>query len=179
MLTKKILFEWVNSRPDEAIPVYDGENNDQLFKIGQTIAALRSTYSGTENRKETWYKWLLYTIYFEAKDESEVCQRAVAWTIRNKAHKNSVANLEAEIEKVCSERSCWKSSPLENLYKGKNWKEDLEEIGRWLPNVFKELGGYDFSMGSTDFNVDSINNFFYVTTVKIGNIQFYKDATAP
>lgn len=183
MLTKKIQFQFTNSRSGITV-VYDGKNEDKLFKIGQDISdfrkkisALLSNYSGANERQMTWYPVLLYTIYLEAKDESEVCQRAIAWAIRNKADKNGEANLGAHsIDKVCLERNCWKS------FKKPNWNEDLEEIDRWLPNVFDELGGHDFSINSTDFNdsrtdIDLRNSFNYVTTVKIGNIQFYKDST--
>ncbi len=189
MLTKKIYFQSPISI-GEVNDVYDGEEKDKLFKIGQEISALRkkistlsSNYSGSEERQEPWYERLLYTIYFEANNQSEGCQRAVAWAIKNKTDQNMKAKMVADsIEKVCLERECWQVSHLSNLFDEKHRDEDLEEIDRWLPNVFEELGGHDFSMNSTDFNndsrtrLDSTKQIIYVTTIKIGNIQFYKEA---
>lgn len=181
MLTKKIYFQNIASSNRVKInSVYDGEKKDDLFKIGRKISKSRSTYFGEKVKREVWYQVLLYTIHAVAKDEPEVCQRAVAWTINNmsKKNKNASNGWYADcIEEVCWLLSCWQS----DLFQETKWNQDLEDIDNWLPNVFEELEQWDFSMNSTYFNNPSIDNRDLtkelgnvVRTVKIGNIQFYQ-----
>jgi len=175
MLTKKILLER-STTIGQVKKVYDGRKEDYLFKIGQGMYNLRFIYSGEKEKQNIGYQFLLYTIYAEAKDEPELCQRAVAWTIRNITRKNNCS-----IENICQTRSWWQLRSWQNFFNAGNWNKDLEDIDRWLPNVFEELKGHDVSMFSTDYNDSRTNNDLtnsflnYEKTVKIGNLQFYKE----
>ena len=128
------------------------------------------------NRNSYDYQTLLKTIYSEARGESELGQRAVAWVIYNRAKLNREywgGNTLAGVCKRPSQFECW------------NGKSDIimSEIGardaidRWLPSVFQ---GSDPTFGSQYFNnPDNDGNPDWTTrvirTVKIGGHQFYKE----
>lgn len=122
------------------------------------------------------YQILLKTIYGEARGESELGQRAVAWVIYNRAKLNRAnwgGNTLAGVCRWPYQFECW------------NGKNDIamtetkarDDIDRWLPTVYQ---GSDPTSGSQYFNNPDKEGYPSWTvgktrTIKIGGHQFYRE----
>lgn len=81
------------------------------------------------------YKILLKTIYGEAKDEPEVVQRAIAWTVKNRADFTKEKWGGPTLAAVCThpgEYHCWDNGDFE-MYD----IQAMLKIDKWLPSVYQ------------------------------------------
>lgn len=163
--------------------IYDGELHDPSFKIARQLWPLRSYYNqviGEEYRNRLEYQILLKTIFAWAKNEPELCQRAIAWSIFNRSEINPGKWSGRSIDEVCKEFYFW---DLKNdvivedvshpFYGIESTNADLKRIDLWLPNVYNEWSEWDPSNESTHFSNEPEANF--EITAKIGNFIFYKE----
>lgn len=122
------------------------------------------------------YQTLLKTIYGEARGESELGQRAVAWVINNRAKLNRGywgGNTIAGVCRAPFQFECWNG--LSDIVMLETAARDATDS--WLPWVYQ---GSDPSLGSQYYNNPDKEGYpdwttRVIRTVKIGAHQFYKD----
>lgn len=81
------------------------------------------------------YKILLKTIYGEAKNDSECIQRAIAWTVKNRADHNKEHWGGNTLAGVCThpgEYHCWDNGDFD-MYD----IQAMLRIDKWLPTVYQ------------------------------------------
>ncbi len=129
------------------------------------------------------YQVLLDTIFGEAGDEGEKCQRAVAWVIKNRTEINRSYWGGNKIADVCQRPymfNCWKP---ENYIQMRNRLSDdaqarikYNSINSWLPFVYLHTD----PTGGADYYNNTAKEEYPPWTErcqplkKIGNFQFYK-----
>ena len=131
----------------EPTVIYDGEVDDESFALARDLLPLNTLYHkalGHKKRKEKYYQVMLKTIYAVASQEPAVAQRAIAWVIINRARQDwtsrNLTELDGDtIEKVCKAFDCWKQEENMRVYQ----MDKFNEIDQWLPNVEKDLKGWD------------------------------------
>lgn len=172
-LSKNIRFQLFNNAMENSGPslVYDGEKHDKSFEPGRTLWPLRDLYYmelGQDWKGKRDYQILLKTVYALASKEPPVVQRAIAWVIINQAEWGGKS-----IEEVCKTFKCWeKPIPVNSM-------TDWNAIDKWLPNVKREMNGWDPSRGSI-YLVDPAERYSSFSSKKpcdinIGNFKFYKN----
>ena len=101
------------------------------------------------NRNSYDYQTLLKTIYSEARGESELGQRAVAWVIYNRAKLNRIKWGGSTLEDVCEQRGLFQNTkPTVHLsvaavkyvmYKVGTGEDHFQLLDSWLPAVYQGL----------------------------------------
>nr|CAH0108845.1 unnamed protein product [Daphnia galeata] len=151
----------------------DTDNTDSEWISGANVD------SGMD-RESCDYQILHKTIFAEARGESELGQRAVAWVIKNRADQNRDYWGGDTIAGVClqpGQFECWNPDRSYLIDVGIDSEPDaFSGIDAWLPEVYLSpdpTGGADF------YNNPDIEGYPPWTenvnrVIKIDNHQFYK-----